>query len=163
MWGGMLREYRERGTGPPETSPDPGTVSECPARLTFSHITPFPSLFSWSFFFSSPLYPRVISLMMCNALKVLHQSDLLKWSMGNAPGSLFFTPLLSKSLAPSLRLSVSCSSPAIFSAVHLLSLASFLCICLLKLSHLIISMLSFPFSPPLFPSLSLSPTLWRLN
>ncbi|AWP09773.1 putative ERC protein 2-like [Scophthalmus maximus] len=29
---------------------------------------------------------RVISLMMCNALKVFHQPDSLKWSMGNALG-----------------------------------------------------------------------------
>ena len=56
------------------------------ARLTFSP----PPLHSFlDFLFSSPLCPRVISLMMRNALKVLRQPDLLKWSVGKCPWGHF--------------------------------------------------------------------------
>lgn len=137
-----------RGTYAPETSPDPGAISEPP--------TPHCSI----------LYPRfsyslvcaiVISLMTCNALKALHQPDLLKRSMGNALGhfsshpqplSLSHRPCLSVSrvsLLPSSLLSI-CSPRA-----------AFLPICLIKLSPLIISGLSLPFSPFLFLSLPLLP------
>lgn len=127
------------------------------ARLTFSHPSPLSFHSLLDFLLSSPLCPGVISLMMCNALKVLHQPDLLKWSMGNAPGVTFLhTP-------PLLPFSVSCLSPAIISAVRPLSRASFSPICLLKLSWPITSTLSLPFSLSLFLSLSLSPPLWRLN
>lgn len=129
-----------------------------PLPDSHSHIPPPLSFHSFlDFLRSSPLCPGVISLMMCNALKVLHQPDLLKWSMGNAPGVTFLhTPSL-------LPLSVSCLSPAIISAVRPLSPASFSPICLLKLSWPITSTLSLPFSLSLFLSLSLSPPLWRLN
>lgn len=129
----------------------------CPWNITWpwSHFrAPHPSL----------LYPRfsyslvcaiVISLMTCNALKALHQPDLLKRSMGNALGhfsshpqplSLSHRPCLSVSrvsLLPSSLLSI-CSPRA-----------AFLPICLIKLSPLIISGLSLPFSPFLFLSLPL--------
>lgn len=70
---------------------------------THSHTPPF--LFPW-FFLSSPLYPRVISLMMFNALKVFHQPDLMKWSIGNALGHFSSHP---HSLSLSLHLCCSLS------------------------------------------------------
>lgn len=97
-------EAKERRIGLSETSPDPGTVTERPARLTFSH-SPLHSLLD--FLLSSPLRPGVISLMMCNAVKVFHQPDLLKWSMGNALGHCSSHPRslsLSLCLCPSLSL-----------------------------------------------------------
>lgn len=74
--------------------------------LTFCPPYPHPTLFSWIFPFF-PLCPNVISLMMCNALKVLHQPDLLKWSMGNALGHFSSHP---SPLSLSLRL---CFSPSL--------------------------------------------------
>lgn len=150
-----------RRAGPPAASPDPGTVSECPAKLTFSPPPPPPLP---DFLLSSLLCPRVISLMMCNALKVFHQPDLLKWSMGNALGrfsshprslSLLLRLCLSLSLiflVKSFLLSVLCSKASFFPS-------AFLC-CLLHLSpqSLCVS-LNFCFC--LSPPFSLS--LWRLN
>lgn len=117
VWKGLLGGV-ERGTGPSETSPDPGTISERHARLTFSH--PSPPCFFLGFLLSSPLCPRVISLMMCNALKVFYQPDLLKWSMGNAM-AYFSSHPRSLSLSLCRCLFLSRLSPAIISAAHRLS------------------------------------------
>lgn len=144
---------RERGTGPYETSPDPGTISEHSARLTFSHpLAPLPMLSLLDFLLSSPLCPRVISLMMCNALKVFHQPDLLKWSMGNALGHFSSHPrslrlLVRFCLSPfldfhlaSFLLSIHCPEPRSFPSPflsclaqlspHCLSLSLHFCSCL---------------------------------
>lgn len=99
------------GTGPSETSPDPGRLPP-----TTHHPCPAHSL-SGFFLFLPPLCPRVISLMMCNTLKDFHQPDLLKWSMGNALGHVSSHPC-------SLRLSLSLCfslSPVFLLSTFLLS------------------------------------------
>lgn len=137
-----------RGTCPSETSPDPGTVSEPP--------TPLCSVLG------SPVCAVVISLMMCNALKALHQPYSLKRSMGNALGRFSSHPQpLSLSHFPACPClgSLSCRRlccPSVLPEPHFFP-SAFLS-CLPQLYPDSLSLLSI--CVPVFPLL---PPPWRLN
>lgn len=103
------------------------TLALLQPALPNSHSHPSSPHSLLDFLLSSPLCPRVISLMMCNALKVFHQPDLLKRSMGNALGHFFSHPcFLSLSLPlplvfliQSSLLSSHCPEPCVFPSAFL--------------------------------------------
>lgn len=144
MWGMMLGEQRERQVLVKHHL----TLALFQSSLPDAHFhIPPPQSFLDFFFLSSPLCPRVISLMMCNALKVFHQPDLLKWSIGNALGHFSSHPLsLSLSLhhyfslaphflLPSFLWSIHCPDPPSFPSTFLSCLTQLSCCSLSIFPH----------------------------